>query len=190
LVLLAVRNIKPWNARYVSVVLPSLVLLAGAGLARLPRRSGLVVSVLLAGLTLWSLGGYYGDSRYAKADLRQAVAAVSAAQPASPLVLVPVVKSVFQYYDRETHILVGSDGRAPLRDRTAASLYVAEATAGYDYCRIVLAREWYFDPDAQLLPALSRAGHLRLEKLLPGVSIYTWERKRSADYQHESGLGL
>jgi len=182
LVLLAVRNIKPWNPRYVAVVLPWLVLLAGAGLARLPRRPGLVAAIILAGLTLWSLGGYYSGDKYVKADLRRAVAEVREAEPASKVVMVPVVTAVFQYYDRGDHVLLDSYGRAPLRNRADANAYIAETLGGHDFCRVVLAREWYFDPSGYLLPALARIGHLRLEKMLPGVTTYTWERKQSPDF--------
>lgn len=185
-VVLAMRNIKPWNPRYVSVALPALVLLAGAGLAQLPRRMGLVVASVAVGLTLWSLVGYYGQTKYAKADLRQAVIEVNAQAAPNGVVLVPVVTAVYRYYDRGAHELLNSYQVAPLVDRASASRYVAETLGGYDYCRVVLAREWYFDPDGHLLPALSRVGHLRLEKLLPGVSIYTWERKRSPGIEHES----
>ncbi len=183
---LAMRNIKPWNPRYVSVALPCLVLLAGSGLARLPRRAGLVITGAMVGLTLWSLAGYYGQDKYAKADLRQAAAVVAEGQVPNQVVLVPVVTSTFWYYDRDRHELLNSYQYSPLKDRGAASLYVSEQLGGHDYCRVVLAREWYFDPDGHLLPALSRVGHLRLEKLLPGVSIYNWERKRSPGLENES----
>ncbi len=188
LVVLAVRNIKPWNPRYVAVVLPWLILLAGSGLARLPRRAGLVVTVVLAALTLTSLGGYYRSGKYAKADLRQAVAAVQTAQPASRVVLVPVVTSVFRYYDRGAHVLLGNPGQAPLRNRADATRYLAETLGGYDYCRVVLAREWYFDPDGYLLPALARIGHLHLEQSLSGVTTYAWERKQSPNFEPGSGM--
>ncbi len=194
LVALAMRNNKPLNARYVSVVLPWLLLLAGVGLARLPRLAGLLVTAVLAGMTLWSLGGYYGDEKYEKADLRQAVALVNQAQPPSRVVLVPVVTSVYRYYDGDAHVLLNSYGQAPLTDREAAQKFVAESLGGHDYCRVVLAREWYLDPQGYLLQALSRVGHLRLEDRVPGVSIYTWERKRApslgSDMGNESGLGL
>ncbi len=190
LVILALRNVKPWNARYVAVVLPWLVLMAGAGLARLARGPGLVVTAVLAGLTLWSLGGYYGQEKYAKADLRQAAVLIGEAQPPGRVVLVPVVTAVFGYYDRGEHVLLNSYGQAPLRDRAAASLFVAETLGGHDFCRVVLARQWYLDPEGHLMQALSRVGHLRLEDTAPGVSIYTWERKRTPAVGDESGMGL
>ena len=186
LVALAVRNVKPWNPRYVAVVLPWLVLLAGAGLARLPRWTGLAVATVLTGLTLWSLEGYYWADKYAKADIRGAVAAVSAAQPGSRVVLAPVVTAVYDYYDRGAHVVLGSYGYPPLAGREDAARFLGEQLGGHDFCRVVLAREWYFDPDGHLLPALARIGDLRLEETLPGVRIFTWERKTSRGMDNDS----
>lgn len=176
-VVLALRNIKPWNPRYLAAVLPWLVLLAGEGLVRLPRRWGFVAAVTLCGLMVWSLAGYYAAGKFAKEDLRQAAELVRQARPASAAVLVPVVGSVYKYYDRQAHLVLGSLGRPALANREEADRFVAETLAGRDFCRVVLAREWYFDPLNLLPPALSRAGHLRLEAEVPGVRIYTWQSK-------------
>jgi len=187
LVLLAVCDSKPWNPRFVAVVLPWLMLFISAGLARLPRRPGLAVTVVLVGLTLWSLAGYYTNEKFAKADLRQAVALVAQAAPPNQVVLVPVVTAVYRYYDRDRQVLLDNHGRSPLPDRAAASSFVAEVLGAHDRCRVVLAREWSFDPGGHLLPALSRVGNLRLENQLPGVSIYSWERTANLDLGQESG---
>jgi len=185
-VVLAMRNIKPWNPRYVAVAMPWLVLMVGAGLARFPRRSGFVATTVLVGLTLWSLAGYYGQDKYAKADLKQAAAFVARSDLRSRVILVPVVTSVYGYYDRGAHQLLDSFGHQPLSDHLIARQFVAEMLGGHDFCRVVLAREWYFDPDGYLLPALAQVGVLRLEVLLPGVSVYTWERKRLPGMENDS----
>jgi len=185
-IVLAVRNIKPWNARYVSVALPWLLLLTGAGLARLPRKIGAVTAALLLGLTICSLAGYYGRDDYAKADIAQAVAAVAEAKPPAQVVLVPVVTSVFRYYDRGDHLLIDSFGQPPLRSRQEALAYVSQALKGHEFCRVVLARVWFFDPHGLLLPALSELGLVRRERQLPGVTIYTWERTTAAGGHRES----
>ena len=76
---LALRNVKPWNPRYVAVTVPWVVALVASGLLRLPRRLGLVLTFVLCGATLVSLGGYWADGRYAKEDLRGAAAWVAQA---------------------------------------------------------------------------------------------------------------
>jgi len=181
-VLLALRNVKPWNPRYVAVALPWLLLLAGLGLARLPRRVGGVVALALVGLTLWSLAGYYGNGRYAKADVRSAAAWIKETVPVGGVVLVPVVTGVFEYYDRGEHRLLNSFGTQPLSDAGQATAYVDEVLAGVSSCQIVLAREWYFDPGGFLLPALSAVGDLQPVGQLPGVAIYMWCRRNSTEF--------
>jgi hypothetical protein len=175
LVALVVRNVKPWNARYLAVVLPWLLLLAGAGLARLRRRGAIAVAGLLFGLTLWSLGGYYGREKYVKADVRAAVAHVAETPPPTPVVLVPTVTNVFAHYDRGRHELLPRD-RPPLANRRDADQFVGATLQGYDFCRVVLAREWFFDPGGHLVPALARAGRVSLEAEFPGVRVLTWQR--------------
>lgn len=186
-VLLAVRNVKPWNPRYVSVALPWLLLIAGTGLARLPRRWGAMVAVILVGLTVWSLVGYYTDGKYAKADLRQAARWVDSSVPASEPVLVPVVTGVFAFYDQGRHQLLDSYGLPPLAGRDMADAFVGHSLIGFDSCTIVLAREWYFDPDGYLLPALAGLGELEPVCRFPGVEILHWERR--AMPRTEGGTG-
>ncbi len=173
-VLLAVRNVKPWNARYAIVVLPWLLALAGTGLARLDRRWGALVAVALIGLTLWSLWGYQQRDKYAKADIRGAAAWIAQAGTNDDTILVPVVRGVYRYYDGGAHRLVGDPGAAPLPNPAAAEGYLREKLAGLDSCWVVLAREWYFDPQGLLMPALAASGELELAAQLPGVDILLW----------------
>jgi 4-amino-4-deoxy-L-arabinose transferase-like glycosyltransferase len=179
LTLLATRNVKPWNPRYVAMVLPWLLALAAWGLARLPRRLSLGSTLLLIGLTLWSLGGYYGNAKYAKADVRSAAAFLTEANPDNDALLVPVVSSVFKYYYNGGAEVVETHRRPALADQPAAEEFCAEVLAGRTACWLVLGREWYFDPAGHLPRAMSRLGHLRLAHEAPGIKVYGWTRKES-----------
>lgn len=176
LAVLASRNVKPWNPRYVAVVLPWIILLTGIGLSRWRQAWGLSVSVALMGLTMWSLLGYFQNDDYAKADLRAAATINQEMVLTSQPILVPGVTGVYNYYDRGRHRLIDSYGRAPLSDAAAADSYLREVLAGLDRVQVVLAREWYFDPHGLLVPALSRLGRLQLQNELPGVLNYSWQR--------------
>jgi 4-amino-4-deoxy-L-arabinose transferase-like glycosyltransferase len=180
LTLLAVRNVKPWNPRYVAMVLPWVLLLAAWGLARLPRAGSLSATLLIAGLALWSLGGYYGNGKYAKADVRSAADFLTEANAQGDAMLVPVVSSVFGYYYKGDHEILATHGRAPLTSNSEAENFCAEVLAGRSRCWLVLGRQWYFDPGGHLLNVMSRQGHLRLVHTAPGVVVYEWTRKDAA----------
>lgn len=184
LVFLGVRNIKPWNPRYVAMALPWVLLLVASGLTVLPRRPGAVLTVLLLGLTLWSLGNYYWNGRYAKADIRAAAAFVADSREAADPVLVPSVTAVYDFYQRGSARTIGTYGRPPLASAEDAAAFVAEVLAGEDRCWFVSARAWFFDPGGHLPVALARAGHLRLSAEMDGVEIYHWERKTRVKDDH------
>lgn len=184
LVALALRNVKPWNARYVSVVLPMVLLLAARGLLRLPRAAGAVGATVLLALTVWTLGTGRADPRYMKEDIREAARVVETSAAPGDVVVVPVVTGVFEYYDRGRLPIVGGYGKAPLASAAAADDWCAAALNGHDRAWVVLAREWYFDPRGELAPALGRLGSLRLVAQPAGTRIYAWERAAGGGAVH------
>jgi len=184
LVLLAVRNIKPWNPRYVAMTLPWFLILASVGWTMLPRRMGLVLVLVVTGLTLWSVGNYFGNSRYAKADVRAAAAFVDEQDTEGLPILVPVVTGVFDFYHQGPSETLGTYGLPPLRTAAQADAFVVDKLAGADAAWVVLARAWYFDPDGLLPTALARAGHLRLVAEPAGTEIYSWNRVTAAKDDH------
>lgn len=177
---LALRNVKPWNARYVAVTVPWVVALVASGLLRLPRRIGLGLIVVVCAATLWSLGGYWYDGRYAKEDLRGAAAWVARQEvPARPA-LVPVVTGVWRFYAGSTAPVIDAFGAGGLDDAGDADAFVAARLAGTDLAWVVLSREWEFDPHDLLTPALGRQGQLRLALQRPGVRVFSWQRHPGA----------
>ncbi|MFT5234568.1 MAG: mannosyltransferase [Candidatus Krumholzibacteriia bacterium] len=181
LAILALRNIKPWNPRYIAVVLPWVILLTGIGLSRWRRRGGFIVSSVLVGLTMWSLVGYFNNDSYVKADIRSAVSEVAESGLNGEPVLVPSVTAVYKYYDRGAHPLISSYGLPPLANRAAAEVYVKKMLPKSGRTWVVLAREWYFDPYDLLVPALSQRGHLQTHMDVPGVRIYTWSSNEDGE---------
>jgi 4-amino-4-deoxy-L-arabinose transferase-like glycosyltransferase len=184
LVVLALRNVKPWNPRYVSVVMPLVLLLAARGLVRLPRAVGALTATVLLGLTVWSLGAARSDLRYAREDVREAVRVVTAAAAPGDAVLVPVVSGVYEFYDNGRLPVLGTHGRPTLAGAGQADAFCAEILAGRDRCWVVLARDWYFDPGGELAPALSRVGTLRLVAQPAGTRIFAWQRLSATGAPH------
>ncbi len=181
LTLLALRNVKPWNPRYLAMVFPWVLALTAYGLAGLPRRVGLAATLLLSCLTLWSLGGYYWNERYFKADVRAAATQLEISNPGGDPILVPVVTSVFKYYYKGSGELIDTYGLPVLRGTRDAEEFCDRVLAGQTKCWLVLAREWYFDPGGNLPRAMSRRGHLRLETTAAGVRVYGWEKQITGD---------
>ena len=181
LTFLALRNVKPWNPRYVAMVLPWVLALTAFGMAGLPRRMALTATLLLTCLTLWSLGGYYWNERYFKADVRAAAGYLEKANSEGAPVLAPVITSVFRYYYRGTGDVLDTYGLAALENTRETDAFCDRILAGRTRCWLVLAREWYFDPEGHLPRAMSRRGHLRLVTTAAGVRVYDWEKQSASD---------
>ncbi len=174
LVLLAVRNIKPWNPRYVSVVFPFLIALLALGLTRLNGAWGRSLAVLMVVLSFWSLSGYYWNNRYSKADVRSATAFVQEHNVIHEPVFVPVVTGVYHFYSDGEGTIIDSYHQPAFSSEMDAQKFFINKLAGFEKFWFVSSREWYLDPNGYLPLVLSRNGHLRLEKSLPGIKIYHW----------------
>jgi len=177
---LAVRNIKPWNPRYLAVALPWFLALIAVGAVRLPRRAGAAAAVLLCVLTLVSLAGYYVFDRYEKADLRGAHAWIDSRNHGREPVLVPTVTGVYRYYDRGRTGIIDTFAYGTLRTAGEADALVGERLGGNPAAWLVLAREWHLDPRGLLVPALQRTGHVTEGPRLAGVRILHWRRAADA----------
>jgi len=180
-VLLAVRNIKPFNVRYVATALPWLLVLMSIGLTAAGRRLRLAIGGALVLLLAASLLNLATDDRYAKADVRAMVAALLAAEAPPRPVLVPAVAPVVRYY--------GGDAAGPvdglfdeprITSPELADALVARQLAGHDAAWLVWARSWYLDPYHLLPGALARAGTLERIAEGPGAALDLWRRRPSA----------
>ncbi|TMC48068.1 MAG: hypothetical protein E6J14_13270 [Chloroflexi bacterium] len=112
IVVFIVSQAKPlWVARYLIVILPAVLLLVAAGLARLPRRglfygaTGLLVAGSGLMVALW-----YAGSAYPKDDWRSVTATVlSASQPSDAIVFdASHYRTPFNYYLDRDHGLVNA----------------------------------------------------------------------------------
>jgi 4-amino-4-deoxy-L-arabinose transferase-like glycosyltransferase len=175
--LLAWRNIKPFNVRYTVAALPWLLALTAAGLGRLPGRWRVWSSLALCALFAVSLGGFYLDGQYAKADLRGAVDAIAAAPEAERPILVPVVGPVVRYYWQDRTPVFGCWDEPVIRDAAMADQLVARQLAGQASAWVVWARSWDLDPRHLLPGALERAGNLERLYEGPGVAVDLWRRQ-------------
>ena len=187
---LAVRNIKPYNTRYVATALPWLVMLVAHGIISLPRRLAASVSLVLIGLTIWSVVNYHFVARYHKADLRAAAAWIEESNVAGEPIFVPVVTGVFGYYYGGSGRLIDTFNQPVVRNAAAARDLVAGALVGVDDCWVILSRSWFVDPGDRLPAALDEAGRVTLETRKTGVRIYRWQRdtdQREEEFSSHEG---
>ncbi len=177
LIVLAQRNIKPWNPRYLSAVLPWFLVLLAVGTVRMQGRRRAVSALLLTGMMLWSLGNDFWNPRYAKEDVRAAAEFLTRSNPAGEPIVVPVVTSVFDFYYDGPGALLDTYHVPALDGPEAAGQFMSTRMQGMDAAWIVCARCWEFDPEDFLPAVLSRAGTLLLEFKAPGVKVYHWQRR-------------
>ncbi len=173
---LALRNVKTFNPRYVAVIYPCVLVLMAYGLHVLPRRLGSVAAVLLLALGLASLGGHYFSDRYAKEDLRAAAGYVDASVAADWPVMVPACGEVFNWYRDDPAGLLTWWGEADLRTAAAVRDVFRRKTVGLDGCWIVLARTWSLDPEDHLPSILAAEGAILEREVFTGVRLYRWRR--------------
>ena len=96
---LAASNIKPFNVRYVSVLLPAYVVLASRGLWTLPRPWRLLCATLMLLVSVWSCANYLFVARYGRDDARGALHYVMTHARPDELVVHINLGYPLRYYD-------------------------------------------------------------------------------------------
>lgn len=175
-VLLAARNVKPFNVRYVAPVLPFVLTLTAHGIVRLRRPANLALGQALLLMFVVSLAHYHFDDRYAKADLRGAVAHIGARDEPSLPILAPNVAAVVRFYDDGAHAVIGCGDEPTVADAAQADGLIARQLAGRQAAWVVWSHTWHLDPHDQLPAALARQGTLQRTYEGPGVNVDLWRR--------------
>ncbi len=175
-VLLAVRNVKPYNVRYVAPILPFLLALLAHGAVRLRRPWQLALPQALLVVFLISLTHYYFDVRYAKADVRGAVAHIAARGQRDLPILAPNVGPVVKFYDAGAHEVLGCGNEPAVATAAEADALVDRQLADRDAAWVVSSHTWHLDPRDLLPAALARRGTLLRTHEGPGVVVDLWRR--------------
>ena len=178
-VLLALRNVKPFNPRYVIAALPVLLLLVAAGVHRLPPRWGFLVLALWFGLTAFSLTRMWSHPEHVREDVRGAARLIEDREGRDDAILVPAVEHVFSYYYR---------GNSPWSPMSAADARrggsiddaLDRVAQGRRFLWYVKARPWFGDPEGRLESSLRNRYALLSRFELAGVEVLLFDRRSQA----------
>jgi uncharacterized membrane protein len=146
---LAILNIKPFNPRYVSVMLPVLVVLAAAGIATLRRVGSALLCGFIALFCVVSLANYYYRGDYRREDVRGAVRYVEEQERPRDLVLAPVVGDVFDFYFRgDARLFIIYPGQAASDEEVSER--IEAAIEGHGRLWFLDSRLWHADPSRRV----------------------------------------
>jgi len=172
--LLASLNIKVFNARYVAVMAPLVIVVLASGIRRMPAAGAWVVGCGIVGMSLMGVVNYHTESGYWREDVRSAARHLEAVEQRGDVVLVPVVTDVFDHYyggALERHLLYpgqcGSDSEVAERVRAV--------TTGHARLWFVRSRLWHVDPDGRIARYLGTHHELVQTASFPGVSVELYE---------------
>lgn len=168
-----------YNVRYATVAFPAFVLIIAVSVVE-SRKS--VVTMMMVAVTaggmIWSVGNWYLDSRYAKADLRSAAALLTAEVKQGDAVIISNASAVRQlrYYGFEP----SGDAvkvRSASLDRVLAQIEDLTGNAN-GRTWLVESRAWQSDPRRKLSRALNRSASMELEYSWPGVTVRRYDSNR------------
>ncbi len=175
---LALLNIKVFNARYVAVMVPLVLVVLAAGIRRLPTAGAWVVGAGIVGLSLVGVANYYWQPDYWREDVRGAVRYIEAAERDGDVVLVPVVTDVFDhYYGGEAPRFLLYPGQCGTDEEVAAR--VEAGIAGHERLWLVRSRLWHADPDGRIGSYVGAGCELLQTASFPGVTVELYELQDS-----------
>lgn len=168
-----------YNARYATVAFPAFALIIAVAVAE--SRKSVVTIVMIAvtaGGMIWSVGNWYRDSRYAKADMRSAAAFLTAEVKQGDALIISSASTVRQlrYYGFQP----SSDFVKVKSTSIDQALAQIEGLTGNANGRTWLleSRAWDSDPHHKLSRALSQHASMELERTWPGVTVRRYDSNR------------
>ena len=172
---LAAANMKPYNVRYLSVLLPAFLLFAAVGCWRLPRRWGATTAATMLVIGLVSSWNYLFVARYGRDDVRGAVAYVADhASPDDAIVQISLTGALRYYYDRL--------GKRPVHPPASATASPDAARAWLDSQLAGRKVAWYLecrpqgiDPGGVLRKTLQSMSHTSTTTSVVGIRIHRFD---------------
>jgi len=183
---LALRNVKPFNPRYLLAVLPVLLLVYGVALDRLPKR--LALALLAGWIALGSLALYrhWYVADYMHEDVRSAVEIVEGRESNDDLILAPGINLVVRHYYSGDQPVINLPP-VLLEDAAIVRTQLAGLPEEGRYLWYLRARPWQLDPRRNLLEGLQlRYGEVARFQA-SGVDVYLFDRSSGAEQEPDPG---
>ncbi len=178
---LAATNIKPFNARYLSVLLPAYLVFVSRGLWRLPRPAGTAAAVLVLLVSAWSCANYLFVPRYGRDDARSAVRYVLAHARPDDLVLHINLGFPLRYYDQLPQRVKHAEP-ASGRSLEAARAYVERIAADHAALWFLESRPEKLDPHGYVRRACAERAVDHETQEFVGIRVHHFEfRKPTRD---------
>jgi uncharacterized membrane protein len=160
--LTALWNVKPYTVRYVSVTLPMLAVVMGAGVAGLRRRPRAVLTLVIVGFCVVSLAGHYYNPEHWKEDVRSVARYIEEHERPDDVVVVPVVLNTFDFYYRGAARRFTMYSPDIASDERVAEV-IEERVGTSERLWFIDARLWGADPHRRI-PAYLRGRHELVER--------------------------
>ncbi len=171
---LALLNVKPFNARYISVALPLLTVLFGGGIALLGGRPPFSSAGSWSLFSVVALSNYYTARSTRGRTCAARLGTSRRTNGPGDVVLVPVIKDVFEhYYGGSAERLVLYPGQAGSDDEVAAR--IEDGVRGHARLWYVEARPWRTDPDGRIPAYLGAHYDLLEERSLAGARLCLYD---------------
>ena len=177
-VLLAMRNIKVFNPRYLLIALPAYLLIFGFGLARITSGRYRLYIIPLTALLAFSIVNYFTVPYYARDDLRSAAAAVASGYEERDVVVSIYSAEPLEFYLRDcaaVEVFSLDDISSPASmEARCAGLASAGERVWLSQCR-----QWQVDPDGVIRAWFDRHMELLREESYTGVRLCLYRERVS-----------
>jgi uncharacterized membrane protein len=171
---LAATNMKPYNVRYLSVLLPLFLLFCACGLLRLGRGWRLVAGCAALVVSVWSCSNYLFVPRYGRDDTRGVVEYVLEAAAPEDLVLHINLGYSLAYYDQlPQRVRLAGPGSGA--SRVAAREYLDTLLTGVGTLWYLESRPEKLDPQAHLRDACHERASESETSHFVGIRVHRFE---------------
>jgi 4-amino-4-deoxy-L-arabinose transferase-like glycosyltransferase len=176
---LAATNIKPFNVRYLSVVLPVFLVLVARGIWLLARPWRVATAAVVLIASLWSCANYLFVPRYGRDDARGAVQYVLAHARVDDLVIHTNLGFPLRYYDDLPQRVKHADPRSGA-SLEAARQYVDRIREGHAALWFMESRVEKLDPNGYLRRACEERAVTSETRDFVGIKLHHFDFQESS----------